>query len=104
MELLDKGEHCACCGQIDFLPFSCAGCKQHFCLEHRTAKAHSCPEAGSGDQGEVIVCPLCARGVKLRPGEAPDAAFERCAVTWLVPHLCSPCALGALTTPVPPTP
>jgi predicted nucleic acid binding AN1-type Zn finger protein len=77
-DLMGLGEHCsvAHCQQLDFLPFKCDGCKQTFCLDHRTYAAHKCPNAGKGDV-EVIVCPVCASGIHLRGGEDPNAAFER---------------------------
>ena len=42
----DIGAHCsvASCNLQDFLPFTCAGCQQQFCLEHHTPKAHACPQ------------------------------------------------------------
>lgn len=59
------GEHCAHngCGQLDFLPFKCDGCKRTFCLEHRSYQGHSCKAAGKDTQ--VIVCPICAKSVKI---------------------------------------
>lgn len=41
-ELMEIGEHCAFCGQIDFLPFKCS-CKSSFCSQHRQPEAHNCP-------------------------------------------------------------
>lgn len=40
-ELMDIGEHCSFCGQIDFLPFKCS-CKQTFCMLHRIPESHQC--------------------------------------------------------------
>jgi predicted nucleic acid binding AN1-type Zn finger protein len=40
-ELMDIGEHCAFCGQIDFLPFKCS-CNQTFCKQHRFPEIHQC--------------------------------------------------------------
>lgn len=40
-ELMDIGEHCSYCGQIDYLPFKCS-CKGVFCLQHRQPEQHSC--------------------------------------------------------------
>jgi predicted nucleic acid binding AN1-type Zn finger protein len=75
-DLMSLGRHCsvASCKQIDFLPFSCDACGQSYCLEHRTYAAHACRAAGSRTT-EVIVCPICARGVRLN-GREPNAAFE----------------------------
>eukprot|EP00887_Chlorella_sp_A99_P000849 scaffold5.g849.t1 len=74
--MMSIGRNCAFagCGQLDFLPFQCAGCHKAFCLEHRTH--HRCP-AAAADQGSVIVCPLCARAVKIGPAEDPDLVFDR---------------------------
>lgn len=76
-DLMSIGQHCAVphCGQVDFLPFKCDCCNQTFCLEHRTYEAHQCPKAGC-KQTEIIVCPLCASAIKLKPGQDPNAAFE----------------------------
>lgn len=41
-ELMEIGEHCSFCGQIDFLPFKCS-CKSSFCSQHRAPEAHNCP-------------------------------------------------------------
>lgn len=41
-ELMEIGEHCSFCGQIDFLPFKCS-CKSNFCSQHRAPEAHNCP-------------------------------------------------------------
>lgn len=77
-DLMSIGEHCAVagCGQRDFLPFKCDCCAQTFCLEHRTYTSHSCPVAG-GRSTEAIVCPLCARAVKIGPGQDANEAFEQ---------------------------
>jgi hypothetical protein len=78
-DLMGFGKHCsvACCGQLDFLPFVCDACEQVYCLEHRSYASHQCPKA-SGKDATVILCPLCARAVKLTsPDEDPNLAFER---------------------------
>lgn len=36
---MDVGVHCAVCGQLDFLPFTCPHCGAELCLEHRN---HGC--------------------------------------------------------------
>jgi len=41
-ELMEIGEHCSFCGQIDFLPFKCS-CKSSFCSQHRLPEVHNCP-------------------------------------------------------------
>lgn len=77
-DLMSIGLHCSepSCGQVDFLPFTCDCCQRTFCLEHRTYSAHNCPKAGSKEQ-DVIICPICARAVKLVKGEDPNVTFER---------------------------
>mmetsp|Transcript_99637 Transcript_99637/g.277446 ORF Transcript_99637/g.277446 Transcript_99637/m.277446 type:complete len:256 (-) Transcript_99637:217-984(-) len=76
--LSDQGAHCAVasCRQRDFLPFTCDQCGRVFCLEHFRYEAHSCPKA-AGKDNCVLVCPLCQKGVRLRPGEDPNATWER---------------------------
>ena len=46
------GEHCAFaeCAQLDFLPFTCSGCADTFCLEHRACGVHRCAHAGARRQ------------------------------------------------------
>ncbi|KAL9232568.1 hypothetical protein vseg_007667 [Gypsophila vaccaria] len=76
--LPNLGEHCSLpdCRQIDFLPFTCDRCRQVFCLEHRSYTLHRCPQADA--QGvTVVVCPLCAKGVRLIPDEDPNITWER---------------------------
>ncbi|GMH32805.1 hypothetical protein BSKO_00639 [Bryopsis sp. KO-2023] len=77
-DLMDIGQHCSAagCGQIDFLPFKCDCCSRTFCLEHRTYESHKCPNAGSR-QTEAFVCPLCAKAVKMRPGQDANQAFAQ---------------------------
>lgn len=42
-ELLDIGEHCSFCGQVDFLPFKCS-CKSVFCAQHKSPETHNCSQ------------------------------------------------------------
>ncbi|XP_010241228.1 PREDICTED: zinc finger AN1 and C2H2 domain-containing stress-associated protein 16 [Nelumbo nucifera] len=71
------GQHCSVddCKQIDFLPFTCDRCKQVFCLEHRSYGKHCCPNADRQDV-TVVICPLCAKGVRLVPDEDPNITWE----------------------------
>lgn len=71
------GKHCSVedCRQIDFLPFTCDSCHQVFCLEHRSYGRHHCPKANKNDV-TVVVCPLCAKGVRLIPDENPNITWE----------------------------
>lgn len=80
-DLLSVGQHCSfeeCC-QLDFLPFKCSGCSKIFCLEHRTASSHQCSAPGDGGEGatQAIVCPVCARAVKVSPSEDPNVTLDR---------------------------
>ena len=48
---------------------------QVFCLEHRGYIKHSCLKADRQDV-TVVVCPLCAKGVRLIPDEDPNISWE----------------------------
>lgn len=76
-EFPDLGKHCTVddCKQIDFLPFTCDRCHQIFCLEHRSYIKHHCPTADRKDV-TVVICPLCAKGVRLIPDEDPNVTWE----------------------------
>lgn len=85
-DLLALGSHCSvpACQQIDFLPFTCDCCSNIFCLQHRTYVSHSCQQAGSRDT-HTIVCPICAKAVKLNADEDPHAVFDRHTQTYCDP-------------------
>ncbi|GBG83677.1 hypothetical protein CBR_g37478 [Chara braunii] len=74
----DLGKHCSVesCKLIDFLPFQCDKCDKVFCLEHRTYQNHQCANANTGDVA-VLVCPMCAKSVRLVPNEDPNITWER---------------------------
>lgn len=76
-DLMSLGQHCdfPACRQIDFLPFKCDCCGRTYCLEHRTYSAHQCALA-VGKECTTIVCPMCARAVKLSVGQDPNMAFD----------------------------
>ncbi|OVA19394.1 zinc finger protein [Macleaya cordata] len=76
-EFPDLGKHCSVeeCKQIDFLPFTCDRCNQVFCLQHRSFVKHHCPNANKQDV-TVVICPLCAKGVRLVPEEDPNITWE----------------------------
>lgn len=78
-DLLGLGQHCSRpdCQQLDFLPFKCDACNLTYCLDHRSYGAHSCAVAPATKQLLVIVCPICAASVHLKPGEDPNEGFER---------------------------
>ncbi|KAL5982020.1 Zinc finger AN1 and C2H2 domain-containing stress-associated protein 16 [Asimina triloba] len=46
-----------------------------FCLEHRSYSKHLCPKANQQDV-TVLICPLCAQGVRLIPEEDPNVTWE----------------------------
>lgn len=74
---MSVGRHCHHngCNQLDFLPFKCGLCSGIFCLEHRTCSGHECPKGNSYDVSTVI-CPVCAKAIKLVGDQDPNAAFE----------------------------
>lgn len=43
MEFSGLGKHCTYCKQLDFLPFLCNKCNNHYCLKHRKYESHGCP-------------------------------------------------------------
>ncbi|XP_059668419.1 zinc finger AN1 and C2H2 domain-containing stress-associated protein 16 [Cornus florida] len=75
--LPNLGKHCSVedCQQIDFLPFTCDCCHQVFCLEHRSYNKHQCPKGNKHDV-TVVVCPLCAKGVRLIHNQDPNITWE----------------------------
>ncbi|KAF7804082.1 zinc finger AN1 and C2H2 domain-containing stress-associated protein 16 [Senna tora] len=76
-EFPDLGKHCSLdnCHQLDFLPFTCDRCQKIYCLEHRSYIKHNCPKADI--QGvTVVICPLCAKGVRLIPDQDPNIAWD----------------------------
>ncbi|KAI4300781.1 hypothetical protein L6164_034117 [Bauhinia variegata] len=76
-EFPDLGKHCTVedCKQIDFLPFTCDRCNKVFCLEHRSYAKHQCPKADRNDV-TVVICPLCAKGVRLIPDQDPNITWD----------------------------
>lgn len=77
-DLLSIGKHCSvpACRQLDFLPFQCQHCQHVYCLEHRQPAQHSCSATSAADTTTVL-CPMCAKAIRLRQGEDPNAAWER---------------------------
>ncbi len=47
-----------------------------YCLEHRQYSTHNCSASGR-KESTTIICPLCARAVKLEHGADANAVFER---------------------------
>ncbi|KAE9389748.1 hypothetical protein BT96DRAFT_1002950 [Gymnopus androsaceus JB14] len=50
--LLNVGNRCSVCSQIDFLPIPCPSCQSTFCKDHIRAEDHSCPAAKRSDLSE----------------------------------------------------
>lgn len=75
--LPNLGKHCSVedCKLIDFLPFTCDCCQKVFCLKHRSYIKHQCPKGDKNDV-TVVICPLCAKGVRLIPEEDPNITWE----------------------------
>jgi hypothetical protein len=42
--LLQVGDHCNFCSDLDFLPFTCDDCGNVFCQQHRKPDSHSCSQ------------------------------------------------------------
>ncbi|KAK7244609.1 hypothetical protein RIF29_39433 [Crotalaria pallida] len=76
-EFPDLGKHCSVsdCKLIDFLPFTCDRCNLVYCLEHRSYIKHQCTKANKQDV-TVVICPLCAKGVRLIPDQDPNITWE----------------------------
>jgi hypothetical protein len=76
-DLMAIGDHCSHpgCGQRDFLPFRCDCCGKVFCLEHRAYSRHNCEHA-QGKDTHIIVCPLCAKSIKLKGNEDVQQVFD----------------------------
>ncbi|ODV93304.1 hypothetical protein PACTADRAFT_51913 [Pachysolen tannophilus NRRL Y-2460] len=49
--LMEIGEHCTICNQLDFLPFKCNDCNKFFCSEHlERLKDHDCIGGTNGKE------------------------------------------------------
>ncbi|KEH24928.1 zinc finger AN1 domain-containing stress-associated protein 12 [Medicago truncatula] len=76
----DLGKHCqhVDCHQLDFLPFTCDGCKQVFCVEHRSYKSHECPKPDHNSR-KVVVCEECSMSMEIRGnmGENEEAILKK---------------------------
>ena len=79
----DRGNHCAKCHTLDFLPTACDACALTFCADCASYDAHDCPARYTKNK-TVPVCPLCQQAVPARQGEDPNAVMER--------HIASGCA------------
>ncbi|CAM9380624.1 unnamed protein product [Sphacelaria rigidula] len=77
MEFHDLGKHCSAegCNQQDFLPFTCNGCGNVHCLQHRTHAAHDCANANFDDK-RVLECSLCGKILKSQSGMPRDVTVK----------------------------
>lgn len=77
MEFHHLGSHCdvPACKQLDFLPFTCAGCNGTFCLDHRTYESHQCTK-GRVEDRRAIVCPICNVPLVALPTENPNVVLD----------------------------
>ncbi|XP_030469943.1 zinc finger AN1 domain-containing stress-associated protein 12 [Syzygium oleosum] len=73
----DLGMHCQNpdCHLLDFLPFTCDGCRKVFCAEHRSYRSHECPESDRRSR-RVVVCEACSASIEAT-GEDEGAVLER---------------------------
>ena len=57
---MEYGTHCSLesCFQLDFLPFTCTGCKSIYCQNHRFPDSHNCPSWSVLDK-TMIFCRKC---------------------------------------------
>ncbi|XP_072979963.1 zinc finger AN1 domain-containing stress-associated protein 12 [Typha angustifolia] len=72
------GLHCdrEDCNQLDFLPFTCDGCKKVFCLEHRTYKSHDCSKSDHNNR-IVVVCEICSMSIEKKAEEGEKTILEQ---------------------------
>lgn len=49
--VMNLGENCHYCKQLDFLPFRCEYCHNTYCSNHRTLDSHSCPGKAKFETG-----------------------------------------------------
>ncbi|KAH8825370.1 hypothetical protein DL96DRAFT_1712366 [Flagelloscypha sp. PMI_526] len=77
--LLAIGAQCShdTCHLVDFLPFTCAHCKNKFCQDHFKTEDHSCPDYDEAKHNRVAPnCPLCNTPVAIPPGQNPNIRME----------------------------
>lgn len=73
MEFANAGAHCSLreCRELDFLPFTCDGCKRVYCLNHRTYNGHRC-ECSRPRDLQVVLCPICKASFQVYASEMDD--------------------------------
>jgi len=76
MEFPSLGKHCSVedCKLLDFLPFTCDGCRQTFCLDHRKYKSHQCRSAPL--DVTVPQCPMCSQIISISNNEDINRVVE----------------------------
>jgi len=76
MEFPHLGAHCDFkdCKLLDFLPFTCDGCRQIFCLDHRSFTAHKCSSPPINTT--LPQCPLCNQYLNVKPTEDINRRVE----------------------------
>ncbi|TFK88192.1 hypothetical protein K466DRAFT_575484 [Polyporus arcularius HHB13444] len=78
--LLEVGKQCSSpsCLLVDFLPFKCQHCGDHFCGDHFLPNAHSCAKYDAAKHDRIAPpCPLCNTPVAIPPGQDPNVRMER---------------------------
>jgi len=76
MEFPNLGSHCEIkdCKLLDFLPFTCDGCRKTYCLEHRSYSGHKC--SASPVDVTLPQCPLCSQYLNVKPNEDLNGRVE----------------------------
>ncbi|KAF2073296.1 hypothetical protein CYY_005395 [Polysphondylium violaceum] len=112
---LDKvGVHCNLkdCHLLDFLPFTCDGCRKLYCVEHKDYAEHSCPSPPVIKGGCTVTCDKCdtilpvpfgkddtfvlrthiSQGCKKKPSiNQHKCTFEGCSKSESIKILCPQC-------------
>lgn len=102
--LLEIGNRCQHpgCGVCDFLPFTCKGCKQKFCLDHYKRVDHTCtaappiPPPGAAWWSPDVVAPDVAAPAE-KPKKKKAKRCVECRKKQVIPMRCDDC--GACVCP-----
>ncbi|ESK88430.1 an1-type zinc finger protein 1 [Moniliophthora roreri MCA 2997] len=91
-ELLEVGNHCAVCPQIDFLPIRCH-CNKFFCKDHIAPDAHTCSALGGSERSnfdnKLHRCHFenCQKlSLNLSGSDASSASCPQCTNCFCVEH------------------
>ncbi|KAF2073770.1 hypothetical protein CYY_004904 [Polysphondylium violaceum] len=79
MDFPQLGAHCAVkdCNLLDYLPFECDFCHLKFCLDHKDAENHKCPNYFSnGNTTFTHPCPICTRLISISNFHSIDEAIS----------------------------